>query len=101
MFLLSIASSSVIPGHCTRGDKCWFRHDLPKVAADDERIQFSAETCCICLEKPKTYGLLSEQHPQHGRRSSSTKSFTADCSHVFCLEVNPIILNCLLMILIV
>ncbi|KAH0836629.1 hypothetical protein J3R83DRAFT_8347 [Lanmaoa asiatica] len=47
-------------GHCTRGDQCWFRHVLPKVALDDERIQFNAETCCICLEKPTTYGLLSE-----------------------------------------
>ncbi|KAF8845161.1 hypothetical protein BDN67DRAFT_548881 [Paxillus ammoniavirescens] len=55
-------------GHCTRGDQCWFRHTIPKVAPDDERIQFDAETCCICLEKPTTYGLLT------------------DCSHVFCLE---------------
>ncbi|KAG9312955.1 hypothetical protein JVU11DRAFT_6390 [Chiua virens] len=54
-------------GHCIRGDQCWFRHVL-KVPPNDERIQFSAETCCICLEKPITYGLL------------------ADCSHVFCLE---------------
>ncbi|KAF8141648.1 hypothetical protein EV363DRAFT_1467263 [Boletus edulis] len=55
-------------GHCSRGDQCWFRHHLPKVALDDERIQFNAEACCICLEKPTTYGLLT------------------DCSHIFCLE---------------
>ncbi|KAI9464176.1 hypothetical protein HD554DRAFT_2026769 [Boletus coccyginus] len=55
-------------GHCTRGDRCWFRHVLLKVAPDDDRIQFNAEMCCICLEKPTTYGLLT------------------DCSHVFCLD---------------
>ena len=60
MPLLSTDSPNAIPGHCTRGDQCWFRHVLPKVAPDDERIQFNAETCCICLEKPTTYGLLSE-----------------------------------------
>ena len=58
--MLSTVFTNAIPGHCTRGDQCWFRHILPKVAPDDERIQFNAETCCICLEKPTTYGLLSK-----------------------------------------
>ncbi|KAG6381587.1 hypothetical protein JVT61DRAFT_181 [Boletus reticuloceps] len=66
--LLSTVFPDAIQGHCTRGDQCWFRHDLAKVALDDERIQFNAEACCICLEKPTTYGLLT------------------DCSHIFCLE---------------
>jgi hypothetical protein len=57
---LSTVFPDAIPGHCTRGDQCWFRHVLPKVAPDDERIQFNEETCCICLEKPTSYGLLSE-----------------------------------------
>ena len=60
MPLLAIVLPNVIQGHCTRGDRCWFRHVLPKVAPDDDRIQFNAETCCICLEKPTTYGLLSK-----------------------------------------
>ena len=58
--LLSTIFPNAAPGHCTRGDRCWFRHVLPGVSSDDERIQFNAETCCICLEKPTTYGLLSK-----------------------------------------
>ena len=58
--LVFTACPNPIPGHCTRGDRCWFRHVLPKVALDDERIQFNSETCCICLEKPTAYGLLSK-----------------------------------------
>ncbi|KAI6149793.1 hypothetical protein BKA82DRAFT_23588 [Pisolithus tinctorius] len=55
-----------VKGHCTRGDRCWFRHELPK--APPEQVQPDAETCSICMEKPTTYGLLM------------------DCSHVFCLQ---------------
>ncbi|KAH7890735.1 hypothetical protein F5I97DRAFT_1799934 [Phlebopus sp. FC_14] len=57
-----------VKGHCTRGDKCWFRHALPILPPDDERAVFDAEICTICLEKPTTYGLLT------------------NCSHVFCLQ---------------
>lgn len=64
MPLLAIVLLNAISGHCTRGDRCWFRHVLLKVAPDDDRIQFNAEMCCICLEKPTTYGLLSES-PSH------------------------------------
>ncbi|KIM61317.1 hypothetical protein SCLCIDRAFT_122378 [Scleroderma citrinum Foug A] len=57
-----------VQGHCTRGDKCWFLHEHPKPHPGDERTQVDAESCCICMEKPVTYGLLT------------------DCSHVFCLQ---------------
>ena len=46
-------------GHCTRGDKCWFLHEHPKPHPGDSRTQVDAESCCICMEKPVTYGLLS------------------------------------------
>ncbi|KAI6044285.1 hypothetical protein EDC04DRAFT_423974 [Pisolithus marmoratus] len=55
-----------VRGHCTRGDRCWFRHELPN--APPEQAQFDAENCSICMEKPITYGLMT------------------DCSHVFCLQ---------------
>ncbi|KAL4063126.1 hypothetical protein J3A83DRAFT_4297584 [Scleroderma citrinum] len=57
-----------VKGHCTRGDSCWFRHEHPKLPPGDERVQYHGETCAICMEKPITYGLLT------------------DCSHVFCLQ---------------
>ncbi|OAX39810.1 hypothetical protein K503DRAFT_688875 [Rhizopogon vinicolor AM-OR11-026] len=55
-------------GHCTRGERCWFRHELLNVPIDNELKHLDENMCTICLEKPKTYGLLS------------------GCSHVFCLQ---------------
>ncbi|KIK19218.1 hypothetical protein PISMIDRAFT_108099 [Pisolithus microcarpus 441] len=52
-----------VNGHCKRGDRCWFRHELPSTPPE----QIDADTCSICMEKPTTYGLLN-------------------CSHVFCLQ---------------
>ncbi|KAI6112699.1 hypothetical protein F5141DRAFT_1109200 [Pisolithus sp. B1] len=52
-----------VKGHCTRGDRCWFRHELPSTPPE----HVDADTCSICMEKPTTYGLLN-------------------CSHVFCLQ---------------
>jgi len=49
-----------LSGHCTRGAGCWFRHELVKVSLDNELKQFDENMCNICLEKPETYGLLSE-----------------------------------------
>ncbi|TFK71605.1 hypothetical protein BDN72DRAFT_793526 [Pluteus cervinus] len=52
-------------GFCKKGKHCWFKHvDPPNELPKDEE----EETCCICFEKPLTFGLLS------------------GCSHVFCLE---------------
>ncbi|KAG0709229.1 hypothetical protein DFH29DRAFT_793831 [Suillus ampliporus] len=55
-------------GHCTRGARCWFRHELVKVPLDEELKHFDENMCNICLEKPETYGLLT------------------GCGHVFCLQ---------------
>ncbi|KAG1746670.1 uncharacterized protein EDB91DRAFT_1118274 [Suillus paluster] len=57
-----------IKGHCTRGARCWFRHELVKVPLDEELKNFDENMCNICLEKPQTYGLLT------------------GCGHVFCLQ---------------
>ncbi|KAG1741128.1 hypothetical protein EDB19DRAFT_1706492 [Suillus lakei] len=57
-----------IQGHCTRGTRCWFRHELVKVPLDEELKYFDENMCNICMEKPQTYGLLT------------------GCGHVFCLQ---------------
>lgn len=57
-----------IQGHCTRGTRCWFRHELMKIPLDEELKHFDENMCNICMEKPQTYGLLT------------------GCGHVFCLE---------------
>lgn len=57
-----------IQGHCTRGARCWFRHELVKVAIDEELKHFDENMCNICMEKPQIYGLLT------------------GCGHVFCLQ---------------
>lgn len=57
-----------IQGHCTRGTRCWFRHELVKVSLDEELKHFDENMCNICMEKPQTYGLLT------------------GCGHIFCLQ---------------
>lgn len=53
-------------GFCRRGENCWYLHtrtgDAPK-SEDDEY-----DVCCICYEKPVTYGLLE------------------GCSHQYCVK---------------
>ncbi|PCH44244.1 hypothetical protein WOLCODRAFT_138851 [Wolfiporia cocos MD-104 SS10] len=53
-------------GYCVRGDKCWFRHATPEPIATPEDEE-EEDLCCICYEKPVTFGLLG------------------GCSHVFCV----------------
>ncbi|KLO12762.1 hypothetical protein SCHPADRAFT_399908 [Schizopora paradoxa] len=75
-------------GYCKRGDNCWFRHlsftppafpttnassapsdspaSNPVLAASDS--EDDDNMCCICQEKPTTYGLL------------------IGCSHICCLQ---------------
>ncbi|EIW79237.1 hypothetical protein CONPUDRAFT_167020 [Coniophora puteana RWD-64-598 SS2] len=57
-------------GHCSKGDKCWFQHDLALRSAGNGEPADSAadDSCNICLEVPTTYGLLT------------------DCGHVFCFQ---------------
>lgn len=68
-------------GFCKRGADCWFVHALPAPPAADADAGAGAgpssaagadgeddDYCCICYEKPVTYGLL------------------AGCSHIFCLQ---------------
>lgn len=57
-----------IQGHCTRGTRCWFRHELVKDPVDEELKHLDENMCNICMEKPQTYGLL------------------IGCGHVFCLQ---------------
>lgn len=57
-----------IQGHCARGARCWFRHELVKGPLDEELKHFDENMCNICMEKPQTYGLLT------------------GCGHVFCLQ---------------
>ncbi|EKM49977.1 uncharacterized protein PHACADRAFT_213748 [Phanerochaete carnosa HHB-10118-sp] len=65
-----------VAGFCKRGAGCWFVHALPEASGSGERsppVKPEAEAgdddvCCICYEKPVTYGLLG------------------GCSHMFCLE---------------
>ncbi|KAG0653103.1 RING-type E3 ubiquitin transferase makorin-1 [Hyphodiscus hymeniophilus] len=78
-------------GYCSRGKKCWFRHDEAMAGADNEPCGAGAanassspqndegasssnnapsptQICTICFENPHTFGLL------------------LNCDHVFCLE---------------
>lgn len=67
-------------GFCKRGDRCWFRHagsvsaasvfDVPptNTQASETEITDEDDICCICQEKPVTYGLLT------------------GCSHICCLK---------------
>ncbi|KAH8832591.1 hypothetical protein DL96DRAFT_1676979 [Flagelloscypha sp. PMI_526] len=73
-------------GFCKRGDKCWFKHERPlspaisttmhvvageassRVLPEFPELAEDEDVCCICLEKPTTYGLLQ------------------GCNHVFCLQ---------------
>ncbi|KAI5119832.1 hypothetical protein M0805_008398 [Coniferiporia weirii] len=69
-------------GFCRRGDKCWFGHGGSTRATTQSEAGASASqssspsegqdeedsVCCICQEKPVTYGLLE------------------GCSHICCLE---------------
>ncbi|THH08807.1 hypothetical protein EW145_g2459 [Phellinidium pouzarii] len=69
-------------GFCKHGDKCWFRHARNTSAATafeigasnvhsdslSEEIGEEDALCCICQEKPVTYGLLEK------------------CSHIYCLQ---------------
>lgn len=56
-------------GYCKRGADCWFVHALPQVASSGSSVPPGAaeeedeidSLCCICYEKPVTYGLLGEQ----------------------------------------
>ncbi|THH33359.1 hypothetical protein EUX98_g852 [Antrodiella citrinella] len=64
-------------GYCKRGSDCWFVHNAPNKkrssasgskappAADEDEEE---HVCCICMEKPVTYGLL------------------AGCSHIYCIQ---------------
>ncbi|TCD69633.1 hypothetical protein EIP91_006858 [Steccherinum ochraceum] len=64
-------------GYCKRGADCWFSHIPPTEAAagtSQSAVHIPTELnedenlCCICLEKPVTYGLL------------------AGCSHIYCIQ---------------
>ncbi|KZT10054.1 uncharacterized protein LAESUDRAFT_645543 [Laetiporus sulphureus 93-53] len=58
-------------GYCRRGDQCWFIHsDSPSAVASSSAEPATEEDqlCCICYEKPVTYGLLG------------------GCSHIFCVQ---------------
>ncbi|TRM60714.1 hypothetical protein BD626DRAFT_406853 [Schizophyllum amplum] len=56
-------------GYCNRGDSCWFRHVQSEVSSSRATLEdVEDDQCCICFEKPTTYGLLG------------------GCSHVFCLS---------------
>ncbi|KAG8220914.1 hypothetical protein J3R82DRAFT_2417 [Butyriboletus roseoflavus] len=78
VYLLSTVSPNPISGHCTRGDRCWFRHVLPKVVLDDERIQFNTDACCICLEKPTTQCIRQWRAPA-GKSPDVVSSGTIKC----------------------
>ena len=71
-------------GCCTRGEKCWYRHDIerptmpePVAAASTPNAtdapassdSTEVETCSICFDKPETYGLMT------------------GCDHIFCLGI--------------
>lgn len=51
-----------LPGYCKLGDKCWFKHELPKEATNTEDDD---DSCCICFEEPKLFGLLGLLHWRH------------------------------------
>lgn len=53
-------------GYCSRGDQCWFRHELVVPSQPThEQTEPDAGMCSICLEKPVTYGLLSASPANH------------------------------------
>ncbi|KAH9915230.1 uncharacterized protein B0H18DRAFT_1042257 [Fomitopsis serialis] len=61
-------------GYCRRGADCWFKHADPgptnaavSTSAPPPAEDVEEPFCCICYEKPVTYGLL------------------AGCSHIFCV----------------
>lgn len=49
-------------GFCKRGAECWFAHERPQSAPQQEPVadDESEDICSICYEKPTTYGLLGE-----------------------------------------
>ncbi|KAH7909076.1 hypothetical protein BJ138DRAFT_1011558 [Hygrophoropsis aurantiaca] len=55
-------------GYCKRGDQCWFQHELSAGEREAKSESSNDDTCNICLDKPTTYGLLT------------------NCSHVFCQQ---------------
>ncbi|KAI0091689.1 hypothetical protein BDY19DRAFT_885434 [Irpex rosettiformis] len=61
-----------VAGFCKRGADCWFVHEQPQSSSPPQEQNLTDdqpddELCCICLEKPLTFGLLS------------------GCSHMFCV----------------
>ncbi|KZT65640.1 hypothetical protein DAEQUDRAFT_696912 [Daedalea quercina L-15889] len=58
-------------GYCRHGANCWFKHIDPSPSSAAATAPSSGpeeeHLCCICYEKPVTYGLL------------------AGCSHIFCV----------------
>ncbi|KAI0343247.1 hypothetical protein BDW22DRAFT_1329630 [Trametopsis cervina] len=57
-------------GFCKRGATCWFVHAQPDAAPTqdpDTGVASEDDVCCICIEKPTTYGLMG------------------GCSHIFCI----------------
>lgn len=56
-------------GYCRRGDQCWFQHVIPSTSngRPEEVVALPANEeedhlCCICYEKPITYGLLGTRY---------------------------------------
>ena len=58
-------------GFCKRGTDCWFVHEQqsqPRSGSQQQDIvedQSDDDLCCICFEKPTTYGLLGKRLPSH------------------------------------
>ncbi|KAI5789011.1 hypothetical protein EDC01DRAFT_608401, partial [Geopyxis carbonaria] len=66
-----------IQGYCARGNTCWYRHENPKddrekdsetATVSEPKLQEEKESCAICFDVPKYYGLMT------------------GCDHVFCLD---------------
>ncbi|KAI0923795.1 hypothetical protein AcV5_009245 [Taiwanofungus camphoratus] len=62
-------------GYCLRGAQCWFKHVAADAPRSDKEAVLPAgppededHLCCICYEKPVTYGLLE------------------GCGHMFCVQ---------------
>jgi hypothetical protein len=83
----------VYSGFCLRGNECWFRHVPPTSQSVKEKHAVEEEgenVCCICLEKPTTYGLLGTflLFPFIPSPFYHIQLVAAGCSHIFCIQVS-------------
>ena len=86
-------------GFCKRGSDCWFVHARPEASTSAPAVPVDAEVqdeaddlCCICYEKPVTYGLLGQwSFVLIHVCLSEWVAIAVGCSHIFCLDVRPVL----------